>query len=87
MRPVGHQIPKTVWVLGFFSMFMDISSEIVHALLPLFLTAALGIGVAMVGLIDGVVEATASIPKLFSVFFRTVSKTQAADRQVAVGRE
>ena len=40
-------------------MFMDISSEIVHALLPLFLTATLGVSVAMVGLIDGVAEATA----------------------------
>lgn len=47
-------------------MFMDISSEIIHALLPLFLTATLGVGVAMVGLIDGVAEATASITKLFS---------------------
>lgn len=47
-------------------MFMDISSEIIHALLPLFLTATLGISVAMVGLIDGVAEATASIIKVFS---------------------
>ncbi len=60
------KIPKTVWVLGFVSMFMDISSEIIHALLPLFLTATLGISVAMVGLIDGVAEATASITKVFS---------------------
>ena len=47
-------------------MFMDISSEIIHALLPLFLTATLGVSVAMVGLIDGVAEATASITKVFS---------------------
>ena len=47
-------------------MFMDISSEIVHALLPLYLTATLGVSVAMVGLIDGVAEATASITKVFS---------------------
>ena len=59
-------IPRTVWALGFVSMFMDISSEIIHALLPLFLTATLGISVAMVGLIDGVAEATASITKVFS---------------------
>ena len=58
-RPVP--IPRTVWALGFVSMFMDISSEIIHALLPLFLTATLGISVAMVGLIDGIAEATASI--------------------------
>ena len=66
MRPTSLKIPKTVWVLGFVSMFMDISSEIIHALLPLFLTATLGVSVAMVGLIDGVAEATASITKVFS---------------------
>ena len=59
-------IPRTVWALGFVSMFMDISSEIIHALLPLFLTATLGVSVAMVGLIDGVAEVTASITKVFS---------------------
>ena len=59
-------IPRTVWALGFVSMFMDISSEIIHALLPLFLTATLGVSVAMVGLIDGLAEATASITKVFS---------------------
>ncbi len=59
-------IPRTVWALGFVSMFMDISSEIIHALLPLFLTATLGVSVAVVGLIDGVAEATASITKMFS---------------------
>ena len=59
-------IPRTVWALGFVSMFMDISSETIHALLPLFLTGTLGVSVAMVGLIDGVAESTASIAKLFS---------------------
>ena len=60
------QIPRTVWMLGFVSLLMDTSSEIIHALLPLFLTVQLGLSVAMVGLIDGVAEATASITKLFS---------------------
>jgi MFS family permease len=59
-------IPRTVWALGFVSMFMDISSEIIHSLLPLFLTMTLGVSVAMVGLIDGFAEATASISKVFS---------------------
>lgn len=59
-------IPKSVWVLGLVSLFMDVSSEIIHALLPLFLTITLGASVAMVGLIDGVAEATASISKVFS---------------------
>ncbi len=47
-------------------MFMDVSSEMIHALLPLFLTASLGASVALVGLIDGVAESTASISKIFS---------------------
>jgi MFS family permease len=47
-------------------MFMDISSEMIHALLPLFLTTTLGASVALVGLIDGVAESTASISKVFS---------------------
>jgi MFS family permease len=59
-------IPRTVWALGLVSLFMDISSEIIHSLLPLFLTVTLGASVAMVGLIDGIAEATASITKVFS---------------------
>ncbi len=59
-------MPRTVWALGFVSLFMDISSEIVHGLLPLFLTVSLGASVALVGLIDGTAEATASIVKVFS---------------------
>ena len=53
-------------MLGFVSFFMDVSSEIVHALLPLFLTTTLGASVAIVGLIDGVAESTAAITKVFS---------------------
>ncbi|MFG1269771.1 MFS transporter [Xanthobacter sp. DSM 14520] len=59
-------IPRTVWALGFVSMFMDISSEMIHALLPLFLTATLGASVAMVGLIEGIGESTAAVVKVFS---------------------
>ncbi|WP_404711393.1 MFS transporter [Sphingomonas sp. MMS24-J13] len=59
-------IPRTVWALGLVSLFMDISSEIIHALLPLFLTTTLGVSVAVVGLIDGIAESTASITKVFS---------------------
>lgn len=58
--------PRTVWVLGFVSMFMDISSEIIHALLPLFMTTTLGLSVALVGLVDGIAEATANISRIFS---------------------
>lgn len=60
------KIPRTVWILGLVSMFMDISSEIIHALLPLFMTATLGLSVAVVGLAEGIAEATANITKVFS---------------------
>lgn len=66
MKPAVVAVPRAVWVLGFVSLFMDLSSEIVHALLPLFLTATLGVSVAVVGTIDGIAEATASITKVFS---------------------
>lgn len=59
-------VPRGVWALGFVSMFMDISSEMIHSLLPVFLVANLGASVALVGLIEGVAEATASITKVFS---------------------
>ncbi len=60
------RIPRTVWALGFVSLLMDVSSEMIHALLPVFLTGVLGVSVAMVGLIDGIAESTASISKVFS---------------------
>lgn len=59
-------VPRGVWALGFVSMFMDISSEMIHSLLPVFLVGTLGASVVVVGLIEGVAEATASISKLFS---------------------
>ena len=63
---VRPALPRTVIALGFVSLAMDLSSEIIHALLPLFMVGTLGLSVAMVGLIDGVAEATASITKIFS---------------------
>ncbi|HOY76463.1 MAG: MFS transporter [Hyphomonadaceae bacterium] len=59
-------IPRTVWALGLVSFLMDVSSETIHSLLPLFLTGTLGVSVALVGLIDGVAESTAAITKVFS---------------------
>lgn len=59
-------VPRTVWALGFVSLFMDVSSEIIHALLPVFLTVTLGASVVMVGLVDGIAEATAAIAKVIS---------------------
>ena len=62
-RPV---LPRNVWVLGFVSLFMDLSSEIYHALLPAFVTMVLGLPATALGAIDGVAEGTANFAKLFS---------------------
>jgi hypothetical protein len=59
-------MPRGIWALGFVSMFMDISSEMIHGLLPVFLVTVLGASAEMVGLVEGVGEATASLSKLFS---------------------
>ena len=59
-------LPRNVWVLGFVSLLMDLSSEIYHALLPAFITMVLGLPATALGAIDGVAEATASFAKLFS---------------------
>ena len=59
-------MPRTVWVLGIVSLLMDLSSEIYHALLPAFLTVTLGVPVAVLGALDGLAEASASMAKLAS---------------------
>src|SRR5258706_600307 len=61
-----HRIPAGVWILGFVSMLMDVSSEMIHSLLPLYLTVGLGASALTVGIIEGVAEATALIVKVFS---------------------
>jgi len=60
------RVPRTVWALGFVSLCMDLSSELVHGLLPVFMTAVLGASMLAVGVVEGIAEATASIVKLFS---------------------
>ena len=60
------RLPAGIWALGFVSLLMDISSEMIHALLPLFMVGTLGMGVALVGLLEGLAEATALILKVFS---------------------
>lgn len=60
------RIPATVWLLGFVSMLMDISSEMVHSLLPVFMVTVLGTNATTVGVIEGIAEATALISKVFS---------------------
>jgi MFS family permease len=59
-------IPRTVWTLGFVSLFMDLSSELVHSLLPVFLVSTLGASAMTVGLIEGASEAATLIIKVFS---------------------
>lgn len=59
-------IPREIWALGFVSFFMDMSSELIHSLLPVFLVSVLRAGALSVGFIEGVAEATASITKVFS---------------------
>lgn len=60
------QIPAGVWVLGFVSMLMDISSEMIHSLLPMFMVGALGVSAFTVGIIEGLAESTALVVKVFS---------------------
>jgi MFS family permease len=62
-----RRIPVGIWALGLGSMFMDISSELVHSLLPLFMIGVLGASMVTVGVVEGVAEATAAIVKVFSV--------------------
>ncbi|MCZ2407288.1 MAG: MFS transporter [Burkholderiales bacterium] len=60
------KIPAGIWILGCVSMLMDISSEMIHSLLPLFMVGALGASAFVVGLIEGLAEATALVVKVFS---------------------
>lgn len=62
----GPPIPRTVWALGLVSLFMDLSSEMIHAVLPIFLVTTMGMSVTALGVLEGVAEATAMIVKIFS---------------------
>ena len=61
-----RSIPHSIWALGFVSMLMDISSEMIHSLLPLFMVGTLGASALTIGLIEGLAESTALISKVFS---------------------
>jgi MFS family permease len=65
-RAAWRSIPAGVWTLGFVSLLMDVSSELIHSLLPLFLVTTLGASAFAVGMIEGVAEATALCTKVFS---------------------
>jgi MFS family permease len=70
MSKIAHdalsQIPRGVWVLGLVSLLMDVSSEMIHSLLPLFMVTVLGASALTVGVIEGVAESTALLVKIFS---------------------
>ena len=62
----GPRVPLDVWALGFVSLLMDASSELVHSLLPIFMVSVLGASMVTVGVLEGIAEATASVAKVFS---------------------
>jgi MFS family permease len=61
-----RQVPTAIWVLGLVSLLMDVSSEMIHALLPIYLVTVFGASALTVGVIEGIAEATAAITKVFS---------------------
>jgi MFS family permease len=61
-----RSVPSTVWALGIVSLLMDLSSELVHALLPVYMTVVLGASMVAVGLVEGIAEASASLIKVLS---------------------
>ncbi len=65
--PTGWRaLPAGIWALGFGSLFMDVSSEMIHSLLPIFMVTTLGASMVTVGVIEGIAEATAAVLKVFS---------------------
>lgn len=66
MKTAWQSLPAGIWAMGFASLFMDMSSELIHSLLPAFMVTTLGASMVTVGFIEGVAEATASIMKVFS---------------------
>jgi MFS family permease len=64
--PRWRTLPLGIWAMGFSSLFMDASSEMIHSLLPVFMVSVLGVSMVTVGLIEGIAEATAAIVKVFS---------------------
>ena len=65
-NPPSPRIPRGVWALGFVSLFMDVSSELIHGLLPVFMVSTLGLGAFTLGLIEGMAEGMALAVKVFS---------------------
>lgn len=66
VQPAPRTLPRAIWALGLGAMFMDMSSELVHSLLPIFMVSVLGASMITIGFLEGVAEATAAITKIFS---------------------
>ncbi|MEJ6024002.1 MFS transporter [Ramlibacter sp. PS4R-6] len=66
LSPATDRMPRAVWALGFVSLLMDVSSELIHSLLPVFMVTVLGTSMLTVGIIEGLAEAMALIVKVFS---------------------
>lgn len=66
MTVPSDRIPQSIWILGGVSLLMDVSSEMIHSLLPLFMAATLGASALTIGIVEGLAEATALIVKVFS---------------------
>jgi len=66
MQKLFRALPPSIWALGLGSLFMDMSSELVHSLLPVFMASVLGASMLTIGFLEGVAEATAAITKTFS---------------------
>lgn len=64
--PTSRSLPRSIWALGFVSLLMDVSSEAIHSLLPVFMATVLGASMLTIGLLEGAAEATALIVKVFS---------------------
>jgi len=64
--PAWRDLPRSVITLGFVSLLMDTSSELIHSLLPVFIVSVLGVNTVVLGIIEGIAEATAAIAKVFS---------------------
>lgn len=62
----AQSLPRAIWLLGFVSLFMDVSSEMIHSLLPVFMVSGLGASALAVGLVEGIAESTALIVRVFS---------------------
>jgi len=73
-------VPRAVWVLGFVSLLMDVSSEMIHSLLPVFMVTVLGASGLVVGIVEGIAEATALIVKVFAGVRSAISASRGAPR-------